>query len=414
MTEETGGDGICTRRGLLAAIGAASVASTAGCLTTLPSFGQRIRYGEVDEPSVDPPVYRDWLPESSRSATYIEPGAWGADTLGPPDVIDTIKERMAYVGMAFDSFDYAIAVDGTIVGRGTIDRAVAEETLTRVGYQSEGTERGYEFYYHPDSERAVAVGESAVLTAEETLDVSDPRAAILETLDAKAGRIARKHETSWKFARLTEEVGGQPAVTAADSGAIEFGGVEAVAQARGYTYDGDDAYVTMGAMSPEDETYSKSDIREVLSEFPEALEASRVDLRVDGRLANVVAKLPASVYRELVATYERPLSTWSVEYDAGRETVTFNYDAGERIDPAVLVAKYLDPTGAGDGGSSYEERSEPTPTQFGDKYGTVTPGASLTVDVSAFDEWRVFVEGQAPDDDYTWQEVSYNSTLIDE
>lgn len=411
MTERTDGDGRCSRRSLLAGAGAAAVASTAGCLTTLPTFGQRIRYGDVEEPSVDSPEYRNWMPESSGGISYMEPPAWDSETLGPPDIVDHVKEDMVPVGVEFDSFDSVLYVDDVVVGRGEVDRSVAEETLNRAGYRYEDTTDGYDFYRGLDSTGTVAVGEAGVLAVPESADSSDPRAAIGEKLDANEGRIARKHEESWKFARLTEAVGGQPAVTAADSGALEFGGTEAVAQARGYTVEDGDAYVTMGAMSPEDETFDKSDIREFLSQFPEALDASRVDVRVDGRLATVVAKLTADVYRELVATYERPLSAWSVAYSPRSDTLTVDYDAGEAIDPAVLTTKYR---GTNQEGRSFEDGLEPTPTQFEDEYDTVEPGASLTVDVSVFEEWTVVVEGQAPGSDYTWTEFTYNSTRIDE
>jgi hypothetical protein len=46
------------RRELLAGVGAGVVA-TAGCVTTLNPLGQRVRYGDIDEPAPGEPVYRD-------------------------------------------------------------------------------------------------------------------------------------------------------------------------------------------------------------------------------------------------------------------------------------------------------------------------------------------------------------------
>jgi hypothetical protein len=51
-------DGTLTRREMLAA----AVTNLAGC-SALPPLGGGVRFGRVDAPAPEPPVYRPWLPD---------------------------------------------------------------------------------------------------------------------------------------------------------------------------------------------------------------------------------------------------------------------------------------------------------------------------------------------------------------
>lgn len=416
MTDETNH----SRRRFLAGVGAGGIASLAGCLTTLPAFGQRVRYGEVDEPSHDPPVYRDWLAEEDESVASVDPGAWGPDTVSMPGIVNTITEQMDAVGIPFDSFDYALSIDsvpvGMTVARADIDRTAVEETLDQIGYEHERTDEGYDIYSRQYRDRVLGVGDEFIIQSRDLDGQGEAIENVEARIDTKAGRKTRQHEGNSEFARVTDAVGGYPwagvSVGKGDGiGGIEIDGSEALYQGDGYTVDDDGAYLVRTLLFPAGETVTESDVRDYVSQFQAATAMDRVDIRIDGRLVTIVAKATHSRFEEWAGGYVRPLTAWSVEYGGG--SVTFRYEAGESLDPSLLTTKYVDVSGDVTEETPYEDLVEPTPVQFVDVYDTVEPGDALRIDVSELGEWRVFVDFESPDSDETWTEVSYNDSLVE-
>lgn len=393
-----------TRRAMLASLGAAGAISSAGCLTTLPSFGQQIRFGDVDEPSASSPVYREWIPneiEAYRTAgsTHVEyqiPGERGERTVGAPYSDRSIKDGLDHVGVDFQSFEYLLRVGRVIVGRANVDRSHVGDAITQTGYEPHETTEEFELYHRTPPGagrgRTVAVGDEHLLLARESPD------AIRELLDTSAGRRTRRHEAESDFALLTDEVGGYPVTTLGASGP-ELDGETPTQSAGAAVFDDSYAYGVRTYVFPEETAVSRSAVEGWLSESPRALDATRVDLRIDGRTLTVVLQVSHGVFEDLFGPlFEYPVITWGIEHDEG--ALRFVHEAGDSVDATLLTVR---------------DRIAETPAdeQFSDVYDTVEPGDSVTLDVSGTEEWSFAVQGRVPDSDERWTETGFNHTRVE-
>lgn len=319
------------RRQFLGAIGASGLVASAGCLTTLPAFGQRVRFGEVSEPAFGPPQYQTWIPAlrddvvdqvddvaSVTSVEYVEPGNMGAELLGAPYGGDRVKRMMEYVGIEFEAFDWVVTAQGDTVASASVDRDAVEATLARTGYERDGTYQGYDLYRRTDTRRVLGIAEDRVLF---NGYIEEPYRYLKRVIDAGAGRTARRYETDDDFAQMTAAVAARP-VTLITGGRFEIDGTEAVLQAETLSTDGSSVYPGRLFLFPVGHDVSRGDIEQHIEQFPEALDATRVSVSVDGRIVSGIAEMTPETFLQLEDVYERPLITWGVEFAEDADEVT--------------------------------------------------------------------------------------------
>lgn len=400
-----------SRRALLAGLGTAGGVAISGCLTTLPSFGQRVRFGDVAAPSPKEPTYREWIPaEIDAYRTfggprfeYQVPGSRGETAIGAPYNDRWNKDIMDYVGIDYRSFESLITVGRVVVGRADFDRGRVDETLVRTQYEPTGAYEGFDLYRRtpPGTAddaggrrgRTVAVGTDRILFAR-----AGPE-AIEELLDTGMGRRRRRHEADDAFGRMLEELGAHP-VTLSSGGGPTMGGESADSSGQGVAFDDTDAYVTWVFAFPDRTDISRTDAEEWVAETPNALDATRVDLRIDGRVVSVVAKFDHGTFADLFGPlFEYPYITWGIDHDDADETLSFVHEAGDTVDASLF--------------SLVDRRGSKTETvRTLDSRETLGPGDTVSVDISDTGEWSFSLRGRIPDDGDEWTEVGFNHTRV--
>lgn len=376
-----------TRRELLAGLGIGSVAATAGCLTTLPSFGQRVRYGEVDEPAPGGAAYRRWVPAGGTASVHYQvPGQRGERTLGGPIEDQRISTSMEYVGVELPDAEYVCRVippstdTSVFVLRTTPDRTHVEQVLEDLGYDRADPYRGVDRYERSEGrngpvrlgDASVGVGDDAVLYTE------DDSAELLEPIiDTGVGESRRAHTQRAEVAELFGAIGAHPVT---DIG-YDVGGLadsSLMARAEQYTFDADAAYAIGTRMYADGDDISRRDLESEIESHPDAVDATRVDLRIDEPLVTIAVELDHDRFLEHFGPpIDYPLVIWDLTYDEDAEEVEVVHHAGEDVDPDRLE---LQSRGIDD------ELS-----QFGDEYRTVSRGDSLVVDVAGYEDWAVIL-----------------------
>lgn len=380
----TEGEQNTTRRRLLAGLGTGFGLATAGCLTTLPSFGQRVRYGEVEEPSPDGATYRRWLPaDQGARAFYHVPGERGEETLGGPIDDTSMSSRMEYVGVDMDDVAYACRIsthreDDVFVLRTDPDLTHIEGVLDDLAYEPVDRYRGVDRYERPSDQNvtvgsnqaSVGIGDDVVLYTEETVAQLEP------IIDAGVDVSYRVHSQRQELKTFFEAIGGQPAmdVTYTDIGELEDS--MARGSARQYVFDDDAAYFIRTVLNAEGEDISRSEQESWIESREYATDARRVDLRIDEPLVTIAVEFDHDRFLEQFGpAIDIPLVTWDVTYHRDSEAVEVVHLAGESVDAEGLAVR---------GDNLGNELP-----QFDDQYQTVSPGDSLAIDVSGHEDWHV-------------------------
>ncbi|MFC7177555.1 hypothetical protein [Halosegnis marinus] len=363
-----------TRRGLLAGIGAAATAATAGCVEVLPPLGSRVTVGRVDVPAADPPTYRRWIPASSAvpgtagvnpdnviAARRTAPGTdngWAITAFAR----QVMTGRIDWFGYGYDHYDRAVMVDDGVVLTGEVDPAVVADALDGTGYTAAGEYEGYALYARDDMPRTVAVRDGTVVWAS-SVGEGDTGAVVRAIADAGAGRIEREHEANDDYAALTAATGERAANWVGPVGYDPTdealgGAVASVADDRG-------TYVVSHTLYPEGVAVPVGRIERALRGDRRAVESARAEVTAEDRFAVVEEWFPASATtgRDPVTF---PQVTWGASH--GDATVTVRHEAGESVD-----ADKLEVERSAGGESSVADASFPG--------GTVEPGDSLTVPV---------------------------------
>lgn len=368
-----------TRRGVISGLGVGCLAATAGCLTTLPSFGQRVRFGAVDEPAPNGADYRRWLPAGmNTNARYHIPGERGEQTLGGPIEDRRISNSMEYVGVDLTDVAYVCDVNGVFVLRTDPDRDRIEQVLDELEYRQIDGYRGFERYERPGTAAvgfgtaSVAVGDNAVLYT------ADDPAKLEPIVDAGAEESARVATQREPIMALFERVGAHPVTNISYS---DVGGRNGpvVARADQYAFDDEAAYAVQTRLYADDDI-SRRDIESKIESrtdsTPYALDARRVDLRIDEPFVTIAAKFDHDEFTDQFGpTTDFPLVSWDITYHETDEEVELVHLAGEEVDPDRLEIQ-----GEGLG------RELP---QFGEMHRTVSPGNSIVISVAGHEDWSV-------------------------
>jgi hypothetical protein len=374
----------CSRRRLLAAGGAAAALSTtAGCVATLPPLGRRVRFGRVDAPEPGPPDYRRWIPEPTAFGDPPDPDkpdgiAWlmtfTPNDLGTEVVGETfsfpvalVQPRVDHVGVGYGNYGRVVWYGPAFAIEADVDRAAVEETLAPTGYGAAGTHRGFDLYDRSDIPRAVAVGDGGFVFATGDTALSDARAVV----DVRTGAARRYHETNGTFELVSAATGSYPWTWFHQLDEDD----DRLASASSFTYDDDAVYYVWTWVYREGETPSKAEIERELEEDQRALQSEDVDVEIDGRVATIEFRHTHERFKE--SNNEEvppPHVTWGLDHDREARTVTLHHEAGDSVPAEELFVGY---------GPVVHDEDEPTiDTQFTDEYDTVSPGDSLTVDVS--------------------------------
>ncbi|MBX0286406.1 hypothetical protein EGH22_08710 [Halomicroarcula sp. F28] len=402
-----------SRRRLLAGLATAGGAALAGC-TTLPAFGQQVRFGSVDEPETGQPSYRDWIPTQDRSdeldgfrtsVEYLEPGSRGSELLGTPYGGTGVKPGMDHVGVDLSAFEWAVEARGSVVAKGAVETETIETALDGTGYDQYDSYEEYTIYERDDLQRVLAHGDDYVLFSGY---IDEPMQFIEPMIDAGAGRQTRLHEAQSQFERFTDSVGAPPWAHITP-GFFTVDGSEAVMEARTVDFGDSTVYPGRAFLFEEDADVSDQGIRDRISEYPEALEANRVEVAVDGTVATAVAKMPPDTFRSLdnVALYDQPIITWGLGWDPGDSTAVLSHEAGDSVDAELFTVYLRDLTETASDGTPRPQGPDPADDQFSESHERIGPGDSLLVDVSDLSKWQLSVRGEPTDGDYSWSEFAY-------
>lgn len=362
-----------SRRRVLSSIATVGTLSAAGCTTTLPPLGQRVRFGRIDFPPSQQPAYRRWVPAASaapgRSADApvraARPGTLPGGSLGrglfvaPPD----------YFGTDFEEYDRAVATAGAYVFEGSTDPETVGDALDGTGYEYVGSYGGYDLYNRTDVPRTVAATDGAVLWA----SGDDRRRSIEAVADAGAGRVPRRHETDDAFATITDAAGanGFDAIDGLEIG-LEAG-ADALATATAHTYRGSTGFFrSQYLFETEAEVPQPRRIRRELRAEETAVRADAADVRVEGRRLVVEFRTEGD---DVDVGWRTPQITWGADHDPDAETVTLRHEAGDSVDAETVVVTVRNE------GSDSGLLDSPEGRQFTDEYDTVGPGDSLSVPV---------------------------------
>ncbi|MBX0302105.1 hypothetical protein [Haloarcula salinisoli] len=416
MADETDDRPGSTRRRFLAGLAAGGVASVGGC-TTLPAFGQQVRFGSVEEPETGPPRYRDWIPEPDESARpgdldgvrtsmeYVVPGSRGEDLLGTPYGGKGVKPGMDYVGVGLSAFEWAVEARGSVVAKGSVATDTVQAALEGTGYEQYDSYEGYTVYERGDLQQVVAHGDDYVLFSGY---FDEPMQFVGPMIDAGEGRHTRFHEAEPQFERMTDSVRAPP-WTHIRPGTFTVDGSRALLEARSVDFGESTVYPSRSFLFADDADVSKQDIRARISEYPEALEANRVELTVDDNLATAVATMPPDTFRNMdsIALYDQPIITWGLEWDPGDEAAVLTHEAGDSVDAETFRVYLKDISAADEDGTDGPRPPDPADDQFSDSFDRLGPGDSLSVDVSDIETWQISVRGEPAGTEYTWGEFGY-------
>lgn len=362
-----------SRRQVLSSVAAAGTLSVAGCTTTLPPLGQRVRFGRIDFPASGDPTYRRWVPTRSavpdrHADTLVRaalPGMLPGGSLGrglfvaPPD----------YLGTAFEAYDRAVAVAGAYAFEGPTDPETVADALDGTGYDRIGSYEEYDLYDRTDVPRTVAATDGAVLWA----SGEDRRRSIETVADVGAGRIPRRHATDEDFAAITDAAGANGFNTI---NGLELGleaTADALTTATTHTYRESTGYFrSQYLFETADDVPERRQVRRELRAEETAVRADAADVRVEGRRLVVELRTGGS---EVEAGWRTPQITWGTEYDSDGGTVELRHEAGDSVDADTVVVTVRNE------GADPGLLDSPEGRQFTDEYDTVGPGDSLSVSV---------------------------------
>ena len=361
-----------TRRDVLAAV--AGSGAVAGCTSTLPPLGQRVRFGRVDVPSPGPPGYRPWIPAASAlpggtpaAVQSVDPAALPAGGIGR----GLFATRLDWLGTPFESFELAVNVGSAIVLEGPTDPATVAGAVGATTYTSAGEYEGYDLYTRLDVPRTIAAGDGAAVVA-----YGETRRETVQALvDARDGRVGRRHETDDAFATLSGEAGLADFTVFDSLGIVERSVSEALLSSTALEYTDEASYFQYQYLFPRPADVPRRAIRRELRASETALDADAVDVRSAGRRAVVDLRTDPPT-----GSRAAPVVTWGVDYDARASSVTLRHEAGTPIDAAELIVRV---------GTVEEVDGLPDDLddpQFSDEYDVVEPGDSLRLPAGGDDE----------------------------
>lgn len=373
----------------------------------MPSLGQQIRFGRVDEPPADPPAYRDWVPDERvddtedwcPSVVYTTPGRTGRDVAGRPFTLGRVlvQHVLDYVGVDLETMGFVAATSDVALAVGDVDRASVDETIPRTGYSEAGSYRELDLYSRADTDRTLAVGDDVLLAS----SGEHARALVERVYDTGRGHAPRAYETNDAFRTFVDHVGASPFVWL--FGGVSGGPYEELPDSTFTTsevrFDEDHVYFLNRSMYEDGATIDRRTVEQLVHETDRTNRAHNVDVRVDGRFAGWITQLTHSEYHEAAsgpAGFVEPHVTWGVEDDG--DELTFVHEAGDAVDAALLEVTF-----------KRDSDRHPAARQFADEFDRVEPGDSLTVDATEFAPWdRVSITGSRPDSPNEWAELHYD------
>lgn len=360
-----------SRRRVLSSIAAAGALSLAGCTTTLPPLGQRVRFGRVDFPASDPPAYRSWVPAPSArpdgGSSVLHTGRPGSL---PPSSFGRVHLATLpdWLGTPLESMERAIDVRPAYVFEGSIDPGTVADALDGTGYARAGRYEGYELYSRDDVPRTVAVRDGAAVWA-----AGDRGGAWIEAVvDTKAGRLDRRHDVDDAFDAITTAVGANHFDVFDGLTVVSGPTADALSTSFSHAYDDDVLYAQSQYLFGTSEDVPERGLRRELRASELAVDADAVDIRTEGRRAIVELRLDSPAEG---GDWRTPLITWGAAYDADDGTVTLRHEAGEPVD-ADQLRVYTGQTGGSPGFPG-----DPAERQFRDEHGTVAPDDALEIAV---------------------------------
>ncbi len=405
------------RRQALTGVSLGAIGLLSGC-STLPAFGQRIRYGTVDQPPQRDPFYRDWLPEPQRgplSVTrieYVEPSNRGQSLFGAPYGGHYTKRNIDYIGMDFNEFDWFLCANGHTVGSVDVDADKVSQTIRKTSYEQFDEYGGYDIYKRNDMRRTVGIGAERIIYSGFG---SDPIDEIKRFIDVGAGRVQRWHETNEDLARIIEAAGAAP-VTHVGGTRTEINGQQA--DFEGLTINTDDSYVYPRwlLLFPDGVNITRSELENHIAQSASALDPTRIDIEQTGQLVSLLAKIQPKEFRTISSNnpfnhmavgrsgnvYRREFVTWGFSHDAENNVVTVKHESGDSINASRLTLYIVDTTA-----KEFEDRYTEAPEQFTDKYEVVQPGDTIQVEVNTTENWQINIAAKAAESAASWTEISY-------
>lgn len=409
------------RRQVVAGLGLGTVGLLTGC-STLPAFGQRIRYGDIDQLTNTPPHYRDWIPKpqkdaSSRAARieYVEPANRGQSLFGAPYGGHYTKRNIDYIGVDFEDFDWLLCVNGHTVGSvgsDGMDSDKINRTMSKTSYTQFDEYNGYDIYKREDMRRTVGIGDERVIYSGLG---SEPADEITRVIDVGTGSVQRWHEANADLARIIEAAGAAP-VTHVGGTRTEVNGHQA--DFEGLTVNTDDSYVYPRwlLLFPDGVSISRREIENHIAQSAGALEPTRIDIKQTGQLVSVLGKILPEDFRTITSdkpfnhmaignsgnVYRREFITWGFDHDRESDSVTITHEAGDSID-ASRVTLYVVDTATKDLEDRYTEAS----VQFADNYEVVEPGDTTQIEIDNTENWGINVAAEAKEAEVNWTDISY-------
>lgn len=379
-----------TRRRFLGSLAAGALVGTAGCLRRAQE-----RLTSVDVPAAGPPTYRRWLP--APTALPGEEDGYGvhylrmADVLGDETTVQAgVSLRNLHARTGRDPLGIDVgAIEGVVkVGLvratvlvGAFDTDSVADGAVAAGYEPTATDGDYTIYERSNPDRAIAVGEDAIVHSH---DREDPRAVLGAVLDARRGAADRYHEVDSTFEELTS-VSGAPTFVWLLSGTRPDpidGVTDTISTIQ---FDGDRAVYAIQYLFESADAASPDAVREQVTRGSLPRTAP-LDIEVDGR--TVTAEYVRSLADLAEEEYElRPLIAWEFSYDDEAGNLTITHRAGDESDAEALAVE------AGSPGESLD-------TQFVDEHDVVGPGDSITVAVDPGTDVRI-----------RWQHGDYGSQV---
>ena len=360
--------------------------STAGCLSSMPTLGQQVRYADVDVPESDEPTYREWTPASfSRTdgdvprVDYLAPReVYGDDAFvtGTHDLITGVfASYLDYLGVGYRNYDDLLNLGDAVVGRGSFDATSVRETVLDGGYEEAGEYEGYDLFERQGTARAVAVRDGTMVYS----GVERALAVVETVVDARAGRRERLHEADDAFDSISRDLGAMPAMSfwratdgAGDPLGIElFEGHDPRWSVVCSTADAEYAYEVIHVRLGTAATFSERRLKTHLEDRNEWARAHTADVTVDGAAVDVAVKWTREEALEWVGDRKRPAPpqiTWETTVEDGGDAVRIAHLAGDAVDATDLRLVY-------------PGTDVPVEPQFDDRFDTVQAGDELTVDV---------------------------------
>lgn len=396
---------VMDRRSVLRTAGATLAAGSvglAGCTSTLPPLGQRVRFGRVDAPSRDPPVYGDWIPrrealqaeigsvEPLQESMFVRPGDTGPEALGIGETIPegVLRIWVDYFGVGFDSYDWVLTPGEGVVLAGRIDRDVVREMVTETVYEAVDTYRGFDHYRRTDEPAHLVVSDShAVFDSGEHAWTN-----VRGIVDAGTGRATRYVDADATASEFVATVGssiytwyGVGNLFQNSPDEQDDGDPTPTGSAISFQIDDSAVYYVYESIYPAGQVPRKSVVEDWVEENMRAVEALGVEVSIDGRIATAVMRYPhATITEDDPTAFESPQVTWSSEYDPASETLSVTHHAGDGVDASLLGADVVDGSG--------------TP-ELSPQAGQIGPGDTVTVDLPAAEATRVQLVLESRDGD---------------